>query len=903
MANQLLGQVPVSGSSVGGIAVTSEYHSRAHQQDYFGAVQQQQSWTGQGSGQSTQSGAIGYDAFQSPQGHKLTALGNTGSGRVTSTPSHQPSTSLLGATENARQLSYPHHNQQQQQNDQAHYSKLARKSDPPLQYYRQHQQGASTPGPDRAITPSPNTTPSHATQQVTATSMQTVPAAYGHAYQPRPHLPNSTHGDSGYYQDHEQLQAQERQAPPAPALATRGYQATSHSSIKDSPSHGQHYPQLQGKNAPPAQSAIQAQSHRLIDQNSYEAPQKPRVLTQQHPQIAQTIHPQASMYYQQDQEPLNTSIPSRQGQYLSPNSVHVLYAPQKTYQYPVAAGTSRASKFPENSCQVPTPATNTPAKPTSVTYNTQDVTPSSKRNAPQAASSLESYSTTYSTPSQKIPYPNAEPLALSKANATPEPARIQAPPQPTPNSSPQVQNSPLLQQHQAHLNTKIQVQADKVQVQPQIAKAQVDSHIKVPALEAQVRAQAKAQERAAKTQAKAQAKAQAQAQAQAQTQANSKAKAKAKDQTKDQAKDQAQSKAQAKAQGKARTEAHPQQAKVQLPASQHPIDTRIHPQLAQTHTHTQIQALHLPQAQQSNTEPTHQPRPQLLEQHQDPSPNASQTGAVGELPKAVNYVEMEKHMREMVERMRQYQAIDPNGFHVVWESVKRSGGLAGGATPEPQDIKSKGHSVSSRHTSQTPVSNATSSTPRTAYKGTVSQGVMPDKLREHGMDTPNQTNLSHHEPSHPSSPSAPTNSSEHVLRPITEVVQIGCDQGTPSNTPTHDAEQEGPPAPTVPLQKPIEERPPSPEPRRSPLPCQPSLTRLPSPRNSHNSPSTTDRTQPALCLEQSITIFLEFRFSADTTTSFASRPSSTVARVAENDISIICDTFYGCKRMQQSSSI
>ncbi|EWC45689.1 hypothetical protein DRE_05250 [Drechslerella stenobrocha 248] len=88
---------------------------------------------------------------------------------------------------------------------------------------------------------------------------------------------------------------------------------------------------------------------------------------------------------------------------------------------------------------------------------------------------------------------------------------------------------------------------------------------------------------------------------------------------------------------------------------------------------------------------------------------------------------MEQHMREMVEKMREYQAKDPSKFQKVWENVKRTGPAAtvnspGQGTPTipkpaPQAIQQPGSSVSaSEGDRNTPVpGSATSEAQKTFW--------------------------------------------------------------------------------------------------------------------------------------------------------------------------------------------
>ncbi|KAJ6264962.1 hypothetical protein Dda_1116 [Drechslerella dactyloides] len=63
-----------------------------------------------------------------------------------------------------------------------------------------------------------------------------------------------------------------------------------------------------------------------------------------------------------------------------------------------------------------------------------------------------------------------------------------------------------------------------------------------------------------------------------------------------------------------------------------------------------------------------------------PAPASGQPSSVPSGP-VMDMAFMEQHMREMVEKMREYQAKDPTAFQQVWENVKRSGPAATGGKP------------------------------------------------------------------------------------------------------------------------------------------------------------------------------------------------------------------------------
>ena len=69
-------------------------------------------------------------------------------------------------------------------------------------------------------------------------------------------------------------------------------------------------------------------------------------------------------------------------------------------------------------------------------------------------------------------------------------------------------------------------------------------------------------------------------------------------------------------------------------------------------------------------------------------------------------------MREMVARMRQYQTIDPTGFHAVWENVKKGSRLGGTAAPEARGVSRDAPSnVHSPHTTNQQVPSSSINVP------------------------------------------------------------------------------------------------------------------------------------------------------------------------------------------------
>ncbi|KAL7268831.1 hypothetical protein RUND412_008531 [Rhizina undulata] len=115
------------------------------------------------------------------------------------------------------------------------------------------------------------------------------------------------------------------------------------------------------------------------------------------------------------------------------------------------------------------------------------------------------------------------------------------------------------------------------------------------------------------------------------------------------------------------------------------------PAQAQSQTIPSTQGFQAPQPNVGHN-PVHQTSPAQPQSVAPMPPSDSQA-----LTTKIDLVRMEQEMRDMVERMRHYQNIDPQTFHSVWENVKKSSSSAGAITAgaanleaPPQPAESKG---------------------------------------------------------------------------------------------------------------------------------------------------------------------------------------------------------------------
>ncbi|KAF8421588.1 hypothetical protein EV426DRAFT_704771 [Tirmania nivea] len=673
---QLPGGVSIGGgSSVGGIAEsTSEYNSRQEQQqDYFGAIQQQ-SWDGQSTGQFTAQQSHGGMEYDAAQASTLATLGGVGTGRGSSLGVGSGSSIIMPSTASVN-LSY-----QQPQHQQSQYpaSMPIQKPEVTSQYYGQQQDTG------QIVTTNPS-----AIQQPTSTTMRNTPSCYRHINQSGLHLPNSSQTSSSCNQNQEHGQVDKRQTQaqaPAAVSVTREYQTSTNFSALEptqTSANSQEQAQLQRRQAMQTHNNVQSQAQWSVEYNDYQRVQKAR--SQQYQQAVNKVQPHAPIpYYQQNEQSLNTS-----------NS-----------RVQAITAISRASNSPANTYRVPTPRNHAYVNQNPNSYNTQSVTTASSVNATyitaQAGSSSDNYSMAYSTPVQRTPtlYVHTESPPSSKPYPAPQPpTRIQTPPQPV--SKP----SPRLQQQQASTHAQAQAQAHtQAQAQAQALKAHAEAQAKAQAeAEALVKQQAEA---LAKQQAEALAKQQAEALAKQQEDALAKQQAeKAQAEAEDQAQAKSQAEAYALAQARAKKQAQAkarQRTKAREKAKQAAEEQARQEEQAKQQVREEAENAAKAQQQMHYTSvtptQTHSP-PDLTgtaslpqQQQQQPperntiSPSHDSVSAVVGSSSAIYYAEMERHMREMVERMRQYQTIDPTGFHAVWENVKKGGRLGGAVTPEPLDV-------------------------------------------------------------------------------------------------------------------------------------------------------------------------------------------------------------------------
>jgi len=77
-------------------------------------------------------------------------------------------------------------------------------------------------------------------------------------------------------------------------------------------------------------------------------------------------------------------------------------------------------------------------------------------------------------------------------------------------------------------------------------------------------------------------------------------------------------------------------------------------------------------AQQSTTEvPPASRSPAIVESHSNLSESSKVSAPASKSDADIDAATMERHMREMVEKMREYQAANPAAFHAIWETVKK----------------------------------------------------------------------------------------------------------------------------------------------------------------------------------------------------------------------------------------
>ncbi|KAI5804123.1 hypothetical protein DFH27DRAFT_393642 [Peziza echinospora] len=221
--------------------------------------------------------------------------------------------------------------------------------------------------------------------------------------------------------------------------------------------------------------------------------------------------------------------------------------------------------------------------------------------------------------------------------------------------------------------------------------------------EAEERERIQAEQRAREVQAKAQAEAQARAQAEERARAEAEARASAQAEERARAEAEAWERAQAEKQAKAEAQARAE------------AEARNRESTRYTQNYSQMQS-ESSQGVMHSSESTRSP--------QDGSGSTSKGNVVSyETAKPpVDYTEMEKHMREMVERMREYQTLDPTGFISVWENVKKNGLLSNteipSVTPESQESVNRN---SNRFQNDIPTSAPSASNENTSMSGPVSR--------------------------------------------------------------------------------------------------------------------------------------------------------------------------------------